>query len=228
MLKIPGFLFDLKSGTHQRREVIKKLESLIATQSVIILSTNALLESQAEIIKASTTQLERSRPSALAWIQATFLFLASGSLIIISAILTTQETSIGGRASALHQSAQAYRVDAVEQLVEQFGPIDQVTSLAGSRLSNISDIKFLKLMALEGKATDTALRAADTELTLANRLDSEANALDNESTSSQLLNQIMLGIGSALFGAMLGWIITQGLAELRWRKTVQSGSDKAS
>jgi hypothetical protein len=61
-------------------------------------------------------------------------------------------------------------------------------------------------------------------MTTANRLDVQAGQIDDEAARGQLTSQIALGLGSALFGAVLGWVITQALAELRWRRENESKS----
>jgi len=48
--------------------------------------------------------------------------------------------------------------------------------------------------------------------------------MENSGDGWQLLTQISLGIGSALFGAMLDWIINQVLAEIRWRREAKESS----
>jgi hypothetical protein len=140
------------------------------------------------------------------------------------AIINTADSSLNSQAASLHQSAQSDRVVVVEQLLEDFEPLNQVNFLGASMLSRLSYQKLLEIMENEVTITHDDLTQAEKQMTTANRLDVQAGQIDDEAARGQLTSQIALGLGSALFGAVLGWVITQALAELRWRRENESKS----
>jgi hypothetical protein len=195
-----------------------RLEALAADQSEIKHHVTLLVGSETRLMKAQVIQLERLRPSKLAWLGAIFFLAVSGVVIVAGALINSRASSLSSEAASAHQSAQADRVVVVEQLLEDFEPLDQVNSLGLPELSELPYKTVLELIAEEGTVTKNTLSAAENEMSAANKLDAKADQVENDAGRDQLLSQIMLGLGSAFFGATLGWAIMQFLAELRWRK----------
>jgi hypothetical protein len=161
-----------------------------------------------------------------------YLFLiVSGSIIVSSAISISSNSSLSGQASSLHQLAQTDRVWVVEQLLEDFEPTNEFNILMGSLLSpklSAQGAPQSLIKDIDGliTATQNTLNNADKVMSSANSLDKQADQLEHEADSGQLTDQIGLAIGSALFGAVLGWAFTQLFAEARWRKVRRTSSSQ--
>jgi hypothetical protein len=129
--------------------------------------------------------------------------------------------SLNDRAASYRDRAQAYRTEAVEIIVSDLGPLDATMALSGSKIKSLSSPRFLPLFTNELGISNEDNKLANSLLNNANNLDSAANNIEAGASYGQFLTQFSLGIGSALFGAVLGWLITQFLAELRWRKGIK-------
>jgi hypothetical protein len=222
----------VRAGARRRardkQEIMTRLEALAADQSEIKRYVILLMESETALVKAQDVQLERLRPSRPAWIQCSVLLALSGAAIVAGTILNNSESSLSNQASSIHQTAQTDRVEAIEQLLEDFEPLNQVNSLGASALSKLSVKNLLEIMTNEAAVTQGNVNAAENEMTTANKLDTLADQAENQASRYQLFSQITLGLSAAFFGAVLGWAITQFLAELRWRKRSMPESDVAT
>src|SRR6266567_2439327 len=202
--------------------ITSRFDALAAEQSEIRTRVDDLTKVGTVMIKVYGIRQKRAEVSKIAWIFAG-IFLAL-SVIMISlgtwsnVIVSSQQNS----ADSYHREAQTARVDAIEQLLEDFEPMSQVNSLGQLVLSKLTPQDLSKIMGAEGKATQSSLTNADKTVKTANQLDSQADNLTDGSSTLQLISQITLGIGSALFGAVLGWIITLAFAALRSKKEIQS------
>jgi hypothetical protein len=204
----------------RRRTVSHKLNELAEDLSTIIVTTTAVAKAQTQIVETLTAQLDRLRPSRLAWVQAVALLLLSGALIVLSSAIIATIDRAASEESAFHQRAQAYRVQAVAEVVEALGPVNETIALRTSRPAPISNRQFQSLLLHESRITLSEDNTAEKLLRAADVIDAKANELQ-PSSNLELFAQSALGVGSALFGAVLGWIITVILAEVRWRREIK-------
>ena len=133
-----------------------------------------------------------------AWIFATVFLILSAAIIVFGTLTNITLSNQNDTVYAYHNEAQGLRIDAVEQLLEEFEPTNQID--------------------------------ADKTLAEANQDDNAADNLTSGDTSTELTSEISVGIGSAPFGAILGWMINLYLAEVRSKKdliAVKKQADEA-
>lgn len=167
-----------------------------------------LMNAQAQMAEATTLQLrDRQRPGRVAWIHATLL-LAISALVVFNGILAgTAATSVAadaGKLQTLANSAMAQVNKAVQPVITLVNRKGAKWVVAHATKAEVADVdratQWAKLY-----HTDSALASADQRA--AGRYQLEAPAL--------------LAFGSALCGAVLGWMLTQWFGSLRWPKKHQ-------
>jgi hypothetical protein len=178
-----------------------------------------LMRGQTELVKAINIQLDRIRPSRLAWAQAGFFLIASATLVALSAVWAVNVSTVSSQATTLHEQANAYRTQALENLL----PFEEAGALVtpAQLRHDLADPKRLQLLLSQARI-GTKLQDQ------ANKMDVEADQREAKATNSQIEAQIGLAVSSAFLGSILGWMITQLLTELRWRRRVRSGPAEAA
>jgi hypothetical protein len=176
-----------------------------------------LMQAQTGLLKAVTVQLERIRPSRLAWAQAGFLLVVSAVAASSFAIWTAQASSISSQVSAMHEQANADRTQALQDLL----PSGDFTALvtATQLRQDLARPERLRSMLAQARVGTNLQAQADS-------IDAQADRYEAGTSDSETEAQVGLTVSSAFFGSVLGWIITQSLAELRWRRRVRPGSAK--
>lgn len=185
-----------------RRDIARRLERIESTQKEISKLIANLTSAEAEMAEAETEVLKEInalrddlRPSWIAWAQALFFFIISALLLYYGASTAVNESSVTYNVTTLHQDAQSNRTIAFEGVV--------------AYLANLSR-----------KQSDmpSVFNSALNQLRSADKIDAEADGFENGLSGKLLGTQILLGAGSAFFGAVVAWILTQLLAMLRWKR----------
>jgi hypothetical protein len=191
-----GTIFsDRKEERDKRRELINRLKSVENGQAEITQIVTELVRADTKVLEAVNNEIGYTRPSLIAWLQATFFIILSAGLVTYSAIEIADESSANYNVTSIHQDAQSARVIAFQNVL--------VTLVNPSRKQS---------------AVIPALRAATLRLKSANNEDATADAIEKNLGGQQLFTQVELAVGSASLGAVLGWFFTQLLAGLRWER----------
>ena len=188
-----------------RRDLAGSLEIIEKRQAEIAAMTTSLIPAQTATLEALKAILDDRRPSWIAWVQAVLLLVVSAGIAFYAAVETVNESSVSYIVTSMHQNAQSERTEAFE---------GAVVYLANPSRKQ-SDMPSVLNSALK------QLRSADTT-------DAKADGLENGLGSEQLRTQIFLGAGSAFFGAVVAWILTQLLSALRWSRKVEPKSTRAA
>jgi hypothetical protein len=178
---------------NQRRELLQKLEVMERNQLDVGTAIATLVTAETEVLKAVNEYRTDLRPSGFAWTQAGIWFVLSAVILVYAAITTVNESSISYNVTTLHQQADADRTIAFEGVVA-----------------------YLANPARKQNDMPNVFNSALNQLRSANKTDAEADGIENGLSGGQLRTQIALGAGSAFFGAVVGWILTQFLTLLRW------------
>lgn len=184
--------------TSRRRELVRKLEAVEKGQQEISALVASLVAAEIKELETIGELRDDLRPSWIAWTQAAILFALSAVILLYAARATVNESSISYNVYSLHQEAQAERTIAFEGTV----------AYLANPSRNQGDMPSVFNSALK------QLRAAD-------NVDAEADGFENGISGEQLRTQITLGLGSAFFGAVAAWILTQLLTWLRWKRKVK-------
>lgn len=186
---------------YRRGDLARNLEVIENRQAETAAMTTSLMTAETTILEALKVLLNDRRPSWIAWAQAIILLVVSAGIVFYTAVETVNESSISYTVTSLHQDAQSERTEAFE---------GAVVYLANPSRKQ-SDMPSVLNSALK------QLRSADTT-------DAEADRFENGLSTEQLRTQIFLGAGSAFFGAVVAWILTQVLSALRWNRKVKPKS----
>ena len=166
-----------------------------------------LMDAQTQMARAASLQLEdreRQRPTWLAWGQAIFLLVISGSFVF-NGILIGQ---IGTTKAATTNTLQAQANSAINQANRAMQPVSNLITHKGA--------KWVVAHATKADVTDVTTAAR-----LVKVYNADSNAASADQTSAdryQLAGPALLAFGSALSGAVLGWILVQWFGALRWPK----------
>lgn len=176
-----------------------------------------LMKAQTQVTKFASLQLEdreRQRPSWLAWAQAAFLLVISGSIAF---------TGIIGGALAPLQTANASSLfTKANNKIMQANQILQPIVIPENREGAATWFAHATKADLNNLTTAAKLAIAS------NNDEKEASADQASANRWQLAGPALLTLGSALGGAVVGWILTQWLGTLRWPKRKQPKSNLAS
>lgn len=178
-----------------------------------------LMQAQTGLLKAVTVQVERIRPSRLAWAQAGFLLIISAVGASLFAIWTVHASSVSSQVSAMHEQANADRTQALQDLLPA-GDFTALVTTAQLR-QDLARPGRLRLLLAQARIGTNLQNQADS-------IDAQADRYEAGTSNSEIEAQIGLTVSSAFFGSVLGWIITQALAELRWRHHVRPGSAESA
>jgi hypothetical protein len=187
-----------------RNDVIKRLDELAQVQA-----KTAEIQGESAKLQMSMTEVQIEKmqpPSKLGWVLIIFCLAASVALVVSSVKFAVDNSAIDSQAAALRQQSQTDNLQAYELLI----------------VAGVS--KELDGPKAAASGQQAAVRAAVSSLSLSHDESVAADRLQSSSTRNQLQAQISLAVGSAFFGAMLGWIITQGFEALRSRKRRSSSS----
>jgi hypothetical protein len=173
-----------------------------------------LMQSQTQLLNATDFALERSRPSRPVWIQAVILLALTVVLVSSAAVLSVRVSSLSSRAATLNGQAQIDSLQATQELQ----PLLDIASRSGVQymLSHASGIALREV------------KIADDYMHQSNLESAQANKLETMATTGQIAAQVTLALSSAFLGAILGWIVTQILAELRWRRRGERSASSAA
>lgn len=178
-----------------------RFDQLEAQQKEILNSIDAIQKAEEYITKVvnfhTTYSLQSEQvkePTRFIWVWAVVMLLASGALLGVTAWGSVQESSASSEASS-DQTASDYQVEAIGLAVQAVQSPNKVNS--------------------------SMLESSTKELETSANLESIADKLDSKNEHYQLFTQIGLGFASALFGATLGWILTQILARVYSKKGLE-------
>lgn len=166
-----------------------------------------LMDAQTQMARVASLQLqdrEEQRPGRLAWGQAIFLLVISGSLIFIGIVGGLTGTTYAAAASSLQAQANS----AITQVNKATQPIFTLVSRKGAAW----------VIAHATKAEVSELTSADQWAKVYHTDSEEASADQSSADRWQLAGPGLLAFGSAAMGAVLGWILTRWLESLRWPK----------
>jgi hypothetical protein len=181
-----------------RNDVIKRLDELAKVQAATAELEGELAKMHMEMTKV---QIEKMQPpSKPGWVLIIFCLAASAALVVSSVKFTVDNSAIDSQAAALRQKSQTDRLQA-NQLLTIAGVAKE---LAGAKAA--------------AGTQQAEVEAAVYSLSLSHKENVAADRLQSSSTRYQLQAQMSLAVGSAFFGAMLGWIITQVFEALRFRR----------
>lgn len=188
-----------------------------AGQQIILERLEMLAAGQEKLLRSAKLQLSRARPSVAAWIVSVSLLLISGFFITLSTDLLLKESSIDSAATTLHQDGEALRGIAINLLIQGEQPSqiyfsNDLTSsnpITPKMRSQLQEA--LQSEVATGKAVNNYMNQAEGE-------DAEADKEQSSADVDQLFAQVTLGVSSALFGAIFGWIISTILSEIFWRR----------
>jgi hypothetical protein len=166
-----------------------------------------LMDAQTQMARLASFQLEdreRQRPGWLTWVQAILLLWFSG-LVVFSGILAgLSATTEADAASSLQTQANT----AITQVNKAAQPVINLVSRKGAAW----------VVAHVNNAEVSDLTSADQWAKVYHTDSDEASADQSSADRLQLAGPALLAFGSALCGAVLGWIMTQWLGSLRWPK----------
>jgi hypothetical protein len=166
-----------------------------------------LMDAQTRMARVMSLQLkdrERRRPTWLAWGQAIFLLVISGAFVLNGIV-----TGLAGTTEAA--AASSFQAQANSAITQADRAVQPVISLAIRK-----GAAWVIVHATKSEVTD--LTTAD-RWAKVYRADSNVASTDQRSADRyQLTGPALLAFGSALGGAVLGWILTQWLGSLRWPK----------
>jgi hypothetical protein len=189
--------------TAQQLEIIGRLDALTATQRKLVGAAEAAAV-QADV---ALFELERMRPSPLAWGMALALVVSLGFFVATSVARAARSTGLDGQAAALHQTALADELEG-GQIV---GSLSAIETLPPSQSSNTpTDPK------LQTQLFSQISRGVDL-LTDANKAEADSVSIQSEATHSQTLAQLDIALGSAFLGGMLSWMLSQLMAATKGR-----------
>ncbi len=151
-------------------EMIQKLDALAESQNEIKTTVADLQKTQISVVKGVTVQLRRLRPSRTAWISAIALLVASIGQIVVAAYSTTELSSQNSKAASIRELAQAYRVEAIGQLIEDGQPTNQLTALGVSKVMNLSGQRLQSLLLQEFKGVVSTDKNVNAELDAADKM----------------------------------------------------------
>ena len=161
------------------------------------------------IQKTQETELERMHPSPVAWMLAAVLFGMSVVLLIGAIGLSVWLSSTEQQVVTLNEEVQTLHEKAVTEFVAYQQPFAEIAAFGVFGTKKLP-AKELQLLQGEAKKGNSYISSAENALDQADSTVSALNADENSLTSLQLVTQMALGFTSAFFGAVLGWIITQG------------------
>lgn len=172
-----------------------------------------LMKSQTQVTKFASLQLEdreRQRPSWLAWAQAAFLLVISGSIAFTGIV--------GGALAPLQTSnANSLFVEANNKITQSNQILQPIVTLENREGA-------ATWFAHATKADLNNLTTAANLAIASNNDEKEASADQSAADRWQLAGPALLTLGSALGGAVVGWTLTQWLGTLRWPKKNQPKS----
>lgn len=199
-----------RNRTSQTSKITQRLEKIDKRQDEIGTAI-------ASIQKTQETELERMRPSPVAWMLAAMLFGMSSGLLIVAIGLSVWLSSTEQQAVTLNEEVQTLHEKAITEIVAYQQPFAEIAAF-GVFSTRKLPAKELQSLQGEAKKGNSYISSAENALDQADSAVSTLNADENSFTILQLITQMALGFASAFFGAVLGWIITQVLTEIHWRK----------
>lgn len=144
---------------------------------------------------------ERQRPGWLAWGQAIVLLVLSGSVMLSGIVSGIAATTDAAAASSLQAQANS----AIMQVDRATQPVFSLVSRKGAA--------WVVEHATEAQVSD--LTSADRWAKVFHADSSAASADQGSADRLQLAGHALLAFGSALCGAVLGWMLTQCFGYLR-------------
>jgi hypothetical protein len=163
-----------------------------------------LAEVQAKINSQQMEDRERLRASKLAWGYET-------ALLLVSAAVVLGATKVGMTASMKAGTASSLRTLANSALTQESKVIQPILTLQNRKGPTY----------FGSHATSVLAAAVNNAARLAYTVRSDSDAASAAQTSAdrwQLASSGMLAFGSALGGAVLGWMLTPWLGRQRWPK----------
>lgn len=178
-----------------------RADSDVAWRDDIVRRLDQLAQAQTALVKAATEQIDSVRPPKIAWRWAIICLAAAAGLVISSALLVVSSSNLDGQAGALSEQAQLNSLQANQTLMPLLTGVTQ------------SGAQYL----LSHASADLAIaKTAQSFTTLSDQENAEVSHLQSSATSAQVFAQVSLALGSAFLGALLGWIVTQQFAGLRF------------
>ncbi len=175
----------------------------------VIRRLDELAQAQAMAIEAATVQIENMRPSKPAWRWAVLCSVGAAFVVATSAVLSVTSSNLDSQANTLNEQSLFNSSQANQTLVPLMIQVTQ--SGPKSIFSN-------------AEANLATLKTAESFMRMSKQESVEADGVQSSAAKSQIWAQFCLAFGSALLGAMLGWIITQSLAVMRSKRSKPSPS----
>ena len=166
-------------------------------------SAQLVLLTNAQTRMAEVAQRQR-RPTRAAWIHAALILVLSG-VVVLNGVLIG---NIGIEKAATANSLQAQASDAISRVDKTISPIVALTHRKGAAW----------VLAHATKAEVNELNSADRSAKVYHADSSAASADLSSADRDQLGGPALLAFGSALAGAVLGWILTQWFGFFIWTK----------
>lgn len=182
-----------------------------AWQDEVIARLDSLAQNQTVLATESCIQFEKLRPSWQAVVGAVVLLVITGALLVAGTSLENSSSVLEGKAAVLRKDAQQDNSDSTRVLA----PLVTAVSRNGARY-----------VASHMTKPDVAdIQEAEKDLDLAKSANATATKAQAAASNGQHVAQLTLPTVSAFLGAILGWLLTQWFAELRWKRARQLPED---
>jgi PHD/YefM family antitoxin component YafN of YafNO toxin-antitoxin module len=187
---------------HSRRaEAEAQWRAEVSAQLVLLMDAQAQM---AEVASLHLKDRERRRPGWPAWAHAILLLVLSGSVVLSGIVNGIASTTEAAAASSLQAQANS----AITQVDKATQPVISLANRKGAAW----------VVAHATKADVSDLTTAEHWAKIFHGDSYAASADQSAADREQLTGPALLTFGSALGGAVLGWMLTQWLGSLRWPK----------